>query len=153
MASSAVAYRLPETRLQSSLSSHEETYLPLPPFDPAIHLNFEPPTARHSYTQLGFTVPKGCPDICYTEPFQLFSAEGIRMIRREVFQKPFLDKYIRSWDRASCAISGFSHKDNVNRTARGNVRNGGSFLMGGKVYEAGVQPPRHKGRNQRCFRG
>ncbi|CAM1501464.1 Fc.00g034480.m01.CDS01 [Cosmosporella sp. VM-42] len=89
-----------------------ESELPITPFDPAIHLNYQPPSTRHAFTELGLPVPKGCPDICYTEPFQLFSREGVRMIRREVFRRSFLDKYMRSWERAPCLISGHAHAKN-----------------------------------------
>ncbi|KAL4971030.1 uncharacterized protein BDV14DRAFT_186626 [Aspergillus stella-maris] len=82
--------------------------LPIPPFDPAIHLSFQPPSKRYTFTELGLPVPKGVPDLCYTEPFQLFSEEGVRMLRREIFHREFLDKYMRSWERAPCVITGFS---------------------------------------------
>ncbi|KAF4452816.1 hypothetical protein FALBO_16110 [Fusarium albosuccineum] len=104
---------LPKAKGATATPSIEDTVLPVPPFDPAIHLNLQPPVARHSFTELGLPVPKGCPDVCYTDPFQLFSEEGIRMIRREVFQRPFLDKYVRSWDRAPCVITGHSVHENV----------------------------------------
>ncbi|KAK7409217.1 hypothetical protein QQX98_008593 [Neonectria punicea] len=94
---------------QPALFEKLEQELPVPAFDPAIHLNYQPPPARRSFTELGLPVPKGCPDICFTEPFQLFSEEGVRMIRREVFRRSFLDKYMRSWDRAPCLISGHAH--------------------------------------------
>ncbi|KAF4963203.1 hypothetical protein FSARC_8781 [Fusarium sarcochroum] len=83
--------------------------LPIPDFDPLIHLNFQPPTIRHTFTELGLPVPKGVPDLSYTEPFQLFSEEGVRIIRREVFQRSFLDKYMRAWDRAPCVITAYRH--------------------------------------------
>ncbi|KAL1301526.1 hypothetical protein AAFC00_005768 [Neodothiora populina] len=81
----------------------------MPKFDPSIHLAFTPPTARHSFTELGLPKPTNAPDICFTEPFQLFSQEGVRMLRREVFRKEFLDKYLRSWERAPCYISGHTN--------------------------------------------
>ncbi|CAH0047314.1 unnamed protein product [Clonostachys solani] len=87
----------------------QEFDLPVSPFDPAIHLDYKPPATRHSFTELGLPVPKGCPDICFVEPFQLFTAEGIRMIRREVFRKSFLDKFLRSWERAPCIIGGHAN--------------------------------------------
>jgi hypothetical protein len=82
-------------------------------FDPEIHLNFQPPKGRHSFTELGLSKPHNIPDVCYTEPFQLFSNEGVRMIRHELFQKKFLDRYMRSWERAPCYIGGFSNDDGV----------------------------------------
>lgn len=92
--------------------------LPIPPFDPAIHLNYHPPTARHTFTELGLPVPKGCPDMCYTEPFRLFSEEGVRMIRREVFRRSFLDKYMKTWgENDYCIIRGHGHVKGV-RNAR-----------------------------------
>ncbi|RDW77622.1 hypothetical protein BP6252_05675 [Coleophoma cylindrospora] len=81
----------------------------MPPFDPAIHLAFEPPTARHSFTELGLPKPETTPDMCFTEPFQLFSEEGIRMIRRDLLRKEVLDKHLRSWDRAPAYIG--SHEE------------------------------------------
>ncbi|KAF5536419.1 hypothetical protein FNAPI_11761 [Fusarium napiforme] len=84
-----------------------EAYKP-PRFDPKIHLNFIPPTARYSFTELGLDKPRNAPNVCYTEPFQLFSEEGVRVMRREIFRKEFLDKYMRSWSRAPCYIGGHS---------------------------------------------
>lgn len=80
--------------------------LEMPPFDPAIHLNFEAPTARHSFTELGLEKPKTAPDMCFTEPFQLFSEEGVRMLRRDLLKKEVLDKYMTTWVRAPCSIGG-----------------------------------------------
>ncbi|KAM0420990.1 hypothetical protein ACHAPT_011233 [Fusarium lateritium] len=108
IAPSTAPVLLPQAREAITTPTLDKPLLPIPQFDPAIHLNFQPPAARHSFTELGLPVPKGCPDICYTDPFQLFSAEGIRMIRREVFQRSFLDKYMRSWERAPCVITGHS---------------------------------------------
>lgn len=85
----------------------------MPKFDPAIHLAFTPPTARHSFTELGLSKPDNVPDICFTEPFQLFSEEGVRMLRRELFRKEFLDKYMRSWERAPCYIGGHTNDPGV----------------------------------------
>ncbi|KAK9312648.1 hypothetical protein V1524DRAFT_243463 [Lipomyces starkeyi] len=84
----------------------------IPNFDPAIHLAFEPPSKRYSFTELGLPKPQNAPNVCFTEPFQLFSEEGVRMIRRELFRKEFLDKYMRSWSRAPCYISGYANHEN-----------------------------------------
>ncbi|CAG9990776.1 unnamed protein product [Clonostachys byssicola] len=85
--------------------------LEVPPFDPLIHLDYQPPSRRWTFTELGLPVPKGLPDVCYTAPFQIFSEEGVRMIRREIFRKSFLDKYMRSWERSPCIITGFSQNE------------------------------------------
>ncbi|KAF8852752.1 hypothetical protein BDZ45DRAFT_707265 [Acephala macrosclerotiorum] len=78
----------------------------MPPFDPAIHLDFTPPTKRHSFTSLNLPKPATAPDMCFTEPFQLFSKEGIRMIRRDLLRKEVLDKHLRAWERAPGYIGG-----------------------------------------------
>ncbi|CAK7216179.1 hypothetical protein SCUCBS95973_002722 [Sporothrix curviconia] len=75
------------------------------PFDPKVHLAFEPPSARHSFTELGLRRPATAPDMCYTDPFPLFSAEGVRMIRQELLSEKVLDKHLTSWPRAPCIIS------------------------------------------------
>ena len=105
----------PSTKMHFGLKRNEtlKDVFKMPRFDPAVHLAFTPPTARHSFTELGLTKPANAPDICFTEPFQLFSAEGVRMLRREIFRKEFLDKYMRSWGRAPCYIGGHSNHPNV----------------------------------------
>jgi hypothetical protein len=78
----------------------------MPPFDPTIHLAFSPPSVRHSFTSLNLPRPATTPDMCFTEPFQLFSEEGIRMIRRDLLRKKVLDKHMSAWERAPCFIGG-----------------------------------------------
>ena len=78
----------------------------VPDFDPAIHLAFQPPTQRHTFQDLGLPTPQNTPDLCYTEPFRLFSEEGVRILRREMLSKQMLDKYLRSWDRAPAYMAG-----------------------------------------------
>ncbi|RBQ78839.1 hypothetical protein FVER14953_13526 [Fusarium verticillioides] len=94
----------PATISPPSLTALDD--LGLPDFDPAIHLAFQPPTRRHTFQDLGLPQPENAPDLCVTEPFQLFSEEGVRMLRREMLSKPILDKYLRSWDRAPAYIAG-----------------------------------------------
>lgn len=92
---------LPETIANTTGDEHLE----MPQFDPAIHLAFEAPSARHSFTELGLPRPKTAPDMCFTEPFQLFSEEGVRMLRRDLLRKEVLDKHMEAWARAPCTIS------------------------------------------------
>lgn len=101
----------PAAATPNVLSARQENGIPftMPPFDPAIHLAFEPPTARHSFTELGLKIPHNTPDMCFTEPFQLFSEEGVRMIRRDLLRKEVLDEHLKSWDRAPAYIGG--HED------------------------------------------
>jgi hypothetical protein len=110
----------------------------IPQFDPEIHLNFEPPTTRYSFTGLRLEKPHNAPDVCYTEPFQLFSEEGVRVMRREIFRQEFLDKYMRSWARAPCYIGGHSanaevslvrHLSCVHKFVSANTQASWSFLI------------------------
>ncbi|RSL95246.1 hypothetical protein CDV31_013977 [Fusarium ambrosium] len=78
----------------------------VPDFDPEVHLAFQPPTQVHTFEELGLPQPQNAPNLCYTDPFPLFSEEGVRILRREMLSKPVLDKYLRSWDRAPAYIAG-----------------------------------------------
>jgi hypothetical protein len=80
--------------------------LEIPEFDPDIHLAYQPPVQRHTFQDLGLPQPQNSPDLCYTEPFQLFSEEGVRILRREMLSREMLDKYLRSWDRAPAYMAG-----------------------------------------------
>ena len=78
----------------------------MPNFDPAVHLAFQPPAQRHTFSEVGLPKPPCLPDLCYTDPFRLFSDEGVRMLRREMLSKRILDNYLKSWDRAPAYIAG-----------------------------------------------
>lgn len=96
------------TQPQSSLPpggvENDTEAIVMPAFDPSVHLAFTAPSQRYSFTQLGLEKPLNAPDVCYTEPFQLFSEEGVRMIRRELLSKKVLDNHLSSWPRAPCII-------------------------------------------------
>lgn len=77
-------------------------------FDPALHLNFVPPTKRHSFTELGLDAEAPPVDMCITEPFSLFTEEAVRLIRHELFQPQVFDNYMHSWARAPCVIRGIA---------------------------------------------
>jgi hypothetical protein len=44
--------------------------------------------------------------MCFTEPFQLFSDEGIKIIRLDLLRNKVLDKHLQVWERAPCYIGG-----------------------------------------------
>lgn len=92
--------------LPTSLSTEQYEVVAMPPFDPSVHLDFTPPTERHSFTSLNLPKPATAPDMCFTEPFQLFSDEGVRMIRRDLLRNEVLDKHLRAWERAPGYIGG-----------------------------------------------
>ncbi|KAK9482024.1 hypothetical protein V1527DRAFT_455433 [Lipomyces starkeyi] len=132
MATSDIDLPQPSTTVKTMDHLSEGAFY-IPSFDPAIHLAFEPPSKRYSFTELGLPKPQNAPDICFTEPFQLFSEEGVRMIRRELFRKEFLDKYMRSWSRAPCYIGGHANHEKI---------------IGGEVYKAGVVSPSYTAINE-----
>jgi hypothetical protein len=106
MASVDVQLMPPQADVKVLLGKEDYEVIDMPAFDPTIHLAFQPPVARHSFTELGLKKPAKAPDMCYTEPFQLFSEEGVRMIRRDLLRKEVLDKHLNAWDRAPCYIGG-----------------------------------------------
>lgn len=87
--------------------------LEIPDFDPNIHLAYQAPVQRHTFQELGLPLPQNSPDLCYTEPFQLFSEEGVRILRREMLGREMLDKYLRSWDRAPAYMAGHEKVSNL----------------------------------------
>ncbi|KAF4634467.1 hypothetical protein G7Y89_g3641 [Cudoniella acicularis] len=92
--------------IPATLQSKQYEPVEMPPLDPAIDLDFKLPSAQHSFTELGLSKPSTAPDICFSEPFQLFSEEGVRMIRRYLFRPEVLEKHFRAWERAPGIISG-----------------------------------------------
>lgn len=112
----------------------------MPPFDPAIHLNFEAPSARHSFTELGLEKPKTAPDMCFTEPFQLFSEEGVRMLRRDLLRKEVLDNHMTTWVRAPCSIG--SHEKVTPDAVKDNaVSDFHCRLLHGSIKHGTTLPP------------
>lgn len=117
----------------------------IPQFDPEKHLNYIPPKARYSFTELGLEKPHNAPDLCYTEPFQLLSEEGVRVMRRELFRKEFLDRYMRVWARAPCYIGGHTADEGVRTVLSCALRKVSMTLtylcLGGQLHQAGVVSP------------
>lgn len=87
----------------SSQGNHEQLK-----FDPARHLRYVPPEKQYTFTDLGLeaTDPPPPNDMCITEPFDLFTEEAVRLMRRELFQPAVFDNYMHSWARAPCVIRG-----------------------------------------------
>lgn len=79
-----------------------------PKFDPARHLRYSPPSERHSFTEFGLEAKPPPSDTCITEPFNLFTAEAVRLMRRELFQPAVFDNYMHSWARAPCVVRGIA---------------------------------------------
>ncbi|GAA5913566.1 hypothetical protein JCM5296_001426 [Sporobolomyces johnsonii] len=61
-------------------------------FDPAVHLNYQPPKSRTTMKDLALE-GRGISPVAVTEPFPLFSLEGVTELRREILSQEVLDKY------------------------------------------------------------
>lgn len=64
----------------------------VPAFDPAVHLNYVPPSRKHTMQDLGLK-GQGIAEVGITEPFPLLSHEAVRALRGEIFNKAVLDNY------------------------------------------------------------
>jgi hypothetical protein len=62
-------------------------------FDPKVHMSFEPPTEFYTLDELSLQSPLATGPIAITAPFPLFSAEGIRAIRADLFRPELLSKH------------------------------------------------------------
>lgn len=63
-------------------------------FDPALHLSFTTPAKSHTLFELGLSSPLACGPIAITSPFSLFSAEGVRALRADLFRPELLSKHM-----------------------------------------------------------
>jgi hypothetical protein len=84
-------------KVEANLTSHNppaSNQTPPQTFDPALHLSFTPPTKSHTLSELGLSSPLACGPIAITSPFPLFSAEGIRALRADLFRPELLSKHM-----------------------------------------------------------
>lgn len=87
-----------------TIHSHEAQ----PKFDPARHLRYQPPAKRHTFGEFGLDSETPQTDMCITDPFDLFTEECVRLMRRELFQPVVFNNYMHSWARAPCVIRGIA---------------------------------------------
>ena len=62
-------------------------------FEPSKHLAFQAPTSCYTMTDLGLPPDTGISPIAVTAPFQLFSGEGIRELRRDILSRECLENW------------------------------------------------------------
>lgn len=74
---------LPQSLIQGAKIAKRES------FDPAKHLNFQPPKAIYTMEQIGLE-GHGISPHAATEPFPLFTEEAIAQMRAEVFDEKVL---------------------------------------------------------------
>jgi hypothetical protein len=78
-----------------------------PVFDPARHLDFQPPKKIWTMEEIGFA-DKGVSPIAVSEPFPLFTQETIDAMRAEVLSKPVMENCRYSSNLAKCQLRGFA---------------------------------------------
>ncbi|KAF2084180.1 hypothetical protein K490DRAFT_49596 [Saccharata proteae CBS 121410] len=79
-------------------------------FNPSKHLNFKPPTQVIRMKDIGYSEDRGVSPIAVSQPFQLFSADAVHEMRREIFQKEVMDNCKYSSNIAACQLRGYAPK-------------------------------------------
>jgi len=79
-------------------------------FDPAKHLCFQPPTGVYTLKDLQISEESGISPIAITQPFPLFSPDGVRQLRKDLFRKEILDYYQWPVSDKVCKLRGFGKK-------------------------------------------
>ena len=64
-----------------------------PFFDPSLHMEFSPPTDFHTLEELSLSSPLSVGPIAITAPFPLFSNEGVRALRADLFRSEVVSKH------------------------------------------------------------
>lgn len=77
-------------------------------FDAKRHLSFTPPSKVYTMRELGYSDQVGVSPVGVSEPFQLFSAEAIKQIRKEVLSENVWNHYRFSSNIAQCQLRGFA---------------------------------------------
>lgn len=63
-------------------------------FDPVKHMNYSKPTELTTLEELGLETSKAISPVAITNPFPLFSNEGVEAIRADVFRREVVGKHI-----------------------------------------------------------
>jgi hypothetical protein len=63
-------------------------------FDPEKHMNFSPPSKFYTLNELGLSPEGAISPVAITEPFPLFTPEGIEEIRADLFRREMLEKHM-----------------------------------------------------------
>lgn len=77
-------------------------------FDPAKHLNFTPPSKVYTMAELGYPERRGISPVGVSEPFPMFSAEAIQIMRKEALREEVFAKYHCSSDLAKGQVRGYA---------------------------------------------
>ncbi|RHZ58849.1 uncharacterized protein CDV56_107140 [Aspergillus thermomutatus] len=77
-------------------------------FDPAKHLDFTPPSKVYTMAELGYPERRGISPVGVSEPFPMFSAEAIQIMRKEALGEDVFAKYHCSSDLAKGQLRGYA---------------------------------------------
>ncbi|KAJ9620739.1 hypothetical protein H2204_012149 [Knufia peltigerae] len=93
MASETLVLPLPNTE---HAFTKVEPFVEVPPpprFDPSTHLCFEPPKALVTLKELLLSEKDAISPVAITEPFPLFTIEGVKQMRADLFRKEVVEKH------------------------------------------------------------
>ncbi|GIJ82341.1 hypothetical protein Asppvi_000848 [Aspergillus pseudoviridinutans] len=77
-------------------------------FDPGRHLNFIPPSKVYTMAELGYPERRGISPVGVSEPFPMFSADAVQIMRKEAFGEKVFAKYHCSSDLAKGQLRGYA---------------------------------------------
>lgn len=78
-------------------------------FDPAKHLNHNPPKKIYSMAEIGRS-GQGISPIAVSEPFPLFTEDAVNQMRAEILSRTVLENCQYSSNLAACYLRGFAPK-------------------------------------------
>jgi hypothetical protein len=79
-------------------------------FDPSKHLAYVEPEYIHTMEDIGFPSSRGVSPVAVSEPFPLFTAEAIDIMRSEILSKDVQEKHSYTSDIAAKQLRGYAPK-------------------------------------------
>ncbi|KAJ6103499.1 hypothetical protein N7486_005926 [Penicillium sp. IBT 16267x] len=77
-------------------------------FDPEKHLSFQPPEGFITLKELGLSDEKAISPVAITQPFPLFSIEGVTQMRADLFRKEVVEKHGYATVKGCYKMRGYS---------------------------------------------
>ena len=79
-------------------------------FQASKHLAYKAPSKIHTMSDLGFPEGTGISPTAVSEPFPLFTKEGVKAMRAEILSDEVFKNYSHSSNLAACQLRGFCPK-------------------------------------------
>ncbi|ORX96060.1 hypothetical protein BCR34DRAFT_498011 [Clohesyomyces aquaticus] len=79
-------------------------------FEPKKHLAYTPPSKIVMMKDIGYSEDAGVSPVAVSQPFQLFSPEGIQQMRAEIFKPEVAENCSYSSNIAACQLRGYASK-------------------------------------------